>query len=85
MKRAVFKRVLSMMLTLVMVLGMIPAVTASAVECSHENVTQTLVSNYNGTHSTKVTCDDCGTMVEDDASEIVAALDLKAFAKEAAK
>lgn len=85
MKKAVLKRVLSMTLTLVMLLGMIPAVTVSAAGCSHEAVTEVLASNYNGTHTTKVVCDDCGAVVEADATRVVAELDFKAFAKAAAK
>ena len=58
------KRIISLLLTVVMILGLVPmavmADEAVVADCAHENVTETITSNEDGTHTVATVCDDCG-------------------------
>ena len=63
------KRIMSLLLAVVMVLGMIPmtvmadeAVVAEA--CEHTATTEIITSNEDGTHTVKDVCDECGETLE---------------------
>ncbi|MBQ9968383.1 MAG: hypothetical protein IJO88_06645, partial [Oscillospiraceae bacterium] len=73
------KRIVSLLLAMVMILSVIPAALADG--CEHGSTTATVNSNGDKTHTTVVTCDDCGAVIEQDASADVIAIDFKADAE----
>ncbi|MBP3633417.1 MAG: hypothetical protein J6J43_02460, partial [Oscillospiraceae bacterium] len=73
------KRIVSLLLAVVMVLSLMPA--ALAADCQHANTTSQVVAGSDKTHTTTVTCDDCGVVVNADASADVIAIDFKEDAK----
>ncbi|MBP3634189.1 MAG: Ig-like domain-containing protein, partial [Oscillospiraceae bacterium] len=86
MKKSLLTRWVSVLLTLVLIFSMVPpVVTVSAAQCAHEETSCEVSTNYNGTHSTRVVCDQCGETVQEDATQVLVDLDFKALAKEAAK
>ena len=63
------KRIISLLLAVVMVLGLVPmtvlaeeTVVEEAV-CEHTATTETITSNEDGTHTVKDVCDECGETV----------------------
>lgn len=63
------KRIISLLLVLVMVLGMAPMTVMAEeavvdeVACEHAATTETITSNEDGTHTVKDVCDECGETV----------------------
>ena len=64
------KRILSLLLAVVMVLGLVPMTVLAEEACTHANTTETVADNGNSTHTTTVTCDDCGETVTQDTINI---------------
>ena len=85
------KRIISLLLAVMMIVGMLPMAAMAeeaAVEevvCEHTAVTETTVSNDDGTHTVKNVCDECGetVLVLDEPSKIE--VDLEAAVAEAAE
>lgn len=62
------KRIISLLLAIVMVLGMVPMALADEA-CTHANVSEVFASG-DMVHTTSKVCDDCGETVAQDVIEI---------------
>ncbi|MBP3634579.1 MAG: hypothetical protein J6J43_08415, partial [Oscillospiraceae bacterium] len=64
------KRIISLLLAVVMILGMLPMTVMAEEACTHANTTESVVDNGDSTHTTTVTCEDCGETVTQDTITI---------------
>ena len=77
------KRMLSLLLAVVMILGMLPMTILAADACAHESVEAVYTDNTDGTHAVTYVCESCGEAVANAAEAIE--MDFTAFAAAAAE
>ena len=70
------KRIISLLLAMIMVLGMLPMSVLAEDACDHASATVSTTYNGDKTHTTVKTCDSCGEAVGNEAAAQV--IDFKA-------
>ena len=76
------KRIISLLLAMIMVLGMIPMTALAEEACDHASTTESVAYNGDKTHNVSTVCADCGEAVANMENAVV--IDFKADAEKAA-